>query len=445
MCYTFQGEFITKESETYESSRLLWNRAYNFKPKGIIFCKTVFDVCTAVNFVRSCNERFTVCCGGHHMIGACSMNDGYVINVSRLNDCIVDLRNCTITVGCGGRNRTLCGECDRNGYLFPSRDSLGGVCSWCLGGGIGNCCRHNGLGCDQLLEIEMVDYRGDIIIANDYCNRDLFWAVRGAGLCNFGIVTSLVFRLREQIQTITYFEVAISHSSRTNIIDFFDVWQNSISSFDWSMNCHAEISNTFHMGLCVRSYGISFLSVEQTRDQLRVFTSIRGLTITVEEKRYTSYLNQLERCYSPYEYYNATGRFVNQKYTISELEGITDIVYRRRPEGSIFTSIQLDGLGGAISSFDKSATSYYYRDASYLMTLKTQWFDSSFQRENNYWFDKKFDYIHDLTYGSYILEPYGKLKNYEVEYYGENVHMLREIKYRYDPYNLFRLDQGITI
>ena len=120
------------------------------------------------------------------------------------------------------------------------------------------------------------------------------------------------------------------------------------------MNCHAEISNTFHMGLCVRSYGISFLSVEQTRDQLRVFTSIRGLTITVEEKRYTSYLNQLERCYSPYEYYNATGRFVNQKYTISELEGITDIVYRRRPEGSIFTSIQLDGLGGAISSFDKT-------------------------------------------------------------------------------------------
>lgn len=441
----FIDTIITRESKEYESARLIWNRSIDVYPRGIIPCRNTNEVCKAVNYIRSVNGRCKICTGGHSVAGFCVENDAYVIQLSSMNQCELLSNYPMVSAGCACTCKNICNTLIGDQYFFPGANPFSCVGAWSLSGGIGCSSRKYGLGCDYLAQIEMVDYRGEVIIANANYNADLFWAVKGAGAGNFGIVTGLTYYLPEPINAVCYFEISMEHCTRSSMISFLEIWQDWIVTLSSDINCETSFCNTFHSGRYIFGYGISYLSVEETKTWLGPFLLMKGLRVTFETKSYLSVMSGLGRLYSPYEKSSLVGRFVYDQYATMDIESLVDLIWGRRAEGSVFTSISLTGMGGFISNFSNQSTAFYYRDARYLMSVKTQWFDEGCHGLNDYWMLRSYDYVSSITKGGYIRQPYLGYSNYENEYFGENVYWLKQVKSKYDPYNFFSFPQGIQI
>ena len=445
MDYNFAGEIITRDSAKYEESRLIWNRSINTLPKGIIYCTNTMDVCMAINCLRSSGERFRIGTGCHNSLGFCTDNDVFVINLSRIVQCEYNSQYHMIYSGCGANCQSICSTLSAHNCFFPGADPFSCVGVWSMCGGIGCSCRHFGLGCDFLAQVEMVDYRGQIIIANGQQNQDLFWAIKGAGAGNFGIVTGLTYFLPPPVDNICYFEMVLNQCCRSSMIEFLEVWQDWIIEVDSNINCQAKFCNTFHEGKYIFAFGFSYLSVEATKVQLGRFTSVKGLQIHYESKTYLSIMNSHKSFYSSFERYVGMGRFSYDRYEMKDIESIVDMIYGRRAEGAIYTSITLTGMGGFVSNYRNSDTAFFYRDAKYLMSVKSQWFDETYRPYNDVWMQYQYDYISSLTRGAYINQPYLGYQNYENEYYGENIYWLKQVKAKYDPYGFFQFPQCIKL
>lgn len=445
MDYQFSGEIITKEAKNYEMARLLWNRSINVFPKGIIRCKNTYDVCTAVNFIRSNNERCRISTGGHSSLGFCTDNDAYVIQLADFNSCEYLPQFHMLSAGCGCNCGGICKTLSENQCFFPGSDPFSCVGVWSLCGGIGCSSRRYGLGCDFLAQVELVDYRGEILTANSFTNPDLFWAIKGAGAGNFGIVTGLTYYLPEPVSSVCYFEFYIDYCTRSSMVSFLEIWQDWIVTLNPNINCQAQFCNTFHAGRYVFGYGVSYLSVEETQTILNPFTVIQGLRIHYESKSYLHVIGGMGRFFSPHERFTGMGRFVYDQYAMTDIETIIDLIWGRRAEGSVFTSLTLTGMGGFISNYSNQNTAFFYRDARYLMSFKTQWFDEGCRGYNDYWLSRSYDYVSSITRGGYINQPYFGYKDYETEYYGQNVFWLKDVKARYDPYGFFSFPQGLTL
>lgn len=445
MEYQFSGEIINRGTDQYDAARRIWNRSIDVYPKGIITCKNTYDVCTAVNFVRSCNERCRIATGMHNAAGFCTDNDVYVIALNKFDTCDYLEQYRMVSCGCACNCMSICSTLSKSDCFFPGPNPFSCVGVWSLSGGIGCSCRKYGLGCDYLAQVELVDYRGEILTCNANTYPDLFWAIKGAGAGNFGIVTGLTYYLPEPVKSICYFELRMETCTRSSIISFLEVWQDWVCTLDMNVNCQTQFCNTFHAGIYIFGYGVSYLSVEETRRCLGPLGAVRGLSITYESKSYLSFMNSRQGFYGRYERYTNMGRFVYDQYAQTDLESLADIIWGRRAEGSIYSSLTLTAMGGFVSNYSRQDTAFYYRDARYLMSLKTQWFDESMHSNNDFWMAKQYGYLSSITRGGYINQPYLGYNDYELEYYGENLSWLKEVKYRYDPYNFFEFPQGIRL
>jgi len=190
----FRGELIGPDSEGYDAARKVYNGMIDRRPALIAKCADVADVMAAVSFARGKGLLLAVRGGGHNGPGLGVCDDGLVVDLSRLRGIRVDPKDKTVRVegGC------LWGDVDHAthgfGLAVPSGFvSTTGVGGLTLGGGIGYLSRKYGLTIDTLLSVDVVLADGRLVTASAKENSDLFWAVRGGG-GNFGVVTSFLFQ-----------------------------------------------------------------------------------------------------------------------------------------------------------------------------------------------------------------------------------------------------------
>ena len=189
-----KGELITPNNSQYNETRKVYNGMINKHPGLFIMCVDVADVIAAVNFGRENNLLIAIRGGGHNGGGLGLCDDGLVIDLSGIKFVRVDTTNNTVRVGGGN----LWGEVDHATHPFGLAVPAGiisttGVGGLTLGGGVGHLSRKYGLTIDNLLEADMVLADGSFVTVNANQNTDLFWAIRGGG-GNFGIVTSFKFQ-----------------------------------------------------------------------------------------------------------------------------------------------------------------------------------------------------------------------------------------------------------
>jgi FAD/FMN-containing dehydrogenase len=189
------GELITPGDSGYDEARKLYNGMIDRHPAVIARCATPADVAAVIGFARAHGSLLAVRGGGHNGGGLGSCDDGVVIDLSPMRQIDVDAANKTVRVGGG----CTWGEVDSATHEVGMATPCGiigttGVGGLTLGGGIGHIARKHGLSIDSLLEAEMVLADGSIVRANADENPDLFWAIRGGG-GNFGVVTSFLFRM----------------------------------------------------------------------------------------------------------------------------------------------------------------------------------------------------------------------------------------------------------
>jgi FAD binding domain/Berberine and berberine like len=189
-----RGKIIMPNDLIYNETRKVYNGMIDKHPGMFVMCVDVADVIAAVNFGRENNVLIAVRGGGHNGGGLGLCNDGMVIDLSGIKFVRVNISEKTVRVGGGN----VWGEVDHATHPFGLAIPAGiisttGVGGLTLGGGVGHLSRKYGLTIDNLLEADMVLADGSFVSVSAHENEDLFWAIRGGG-GNFGIVTSFKFQ-----------------------------------------------------------------------------------------------------------------------------------------------------------------------------------------------------------------------------------------------------------
>ncbi|MFK4084133.1 FAD-binding oxidoreductase [Kribbella sp. NPDC020789] len=189
--------FLHPGDHGYDAARSIWNAMIDRRPAVIARCTTTADVVDAVRLARTSHLEIGVRCGGHSIAGLAVPDGGLMIDLTPMGAVEIDLERRTAIVQGGA----LLGELDRAAQRYGLATTAGnvshtGVGGLTLGGGMGWLARQFGLACDNVTAYEVVTAAGEVVRATTDENADLFWGLRGGG-GNFGIVTSFEFRLHE--------------------------------------------------------------------------------------------------------------------------------------------------------------------------------------------------------------------------------------------------------
>jgi FAD/FMN-containing dehydrogenase len=447
-----RGRCLTPADSGYEAARIIWNGSADKRPAIIARCSGVADVIDAVNFARKHDLLVAVRGGGHNVAGNAVCDGGIVIDLSAMNGVHVDPAARRVRVAGGA---TL-GDVDRETQAFGLAAPLGvvsltGIAGLTLCGGLGWLRRKYGMTCDALISVDVVTAEGDFVTANADENSDLFWAVRGGG-GNFGVVTSFEFRLERVGPTVNlcaaFYRLdddAADIVSRW--IDFMAAASEDISSTCafWSVQQHPAFPEgllgtpfvliaAVHSGalaagesllrpLCELSEPILDLSGQVPFAGVQ--TAFDPLFVKGERLNYwkSLYLNRIDR------------------------EAIDRIVARARSRPHPWSLIALWHLGGAMNRVDPSETALGVRDASYLYSLDTSWTDHADDERAIAWTRDAWAELQDYSNGGAYLNFPGQGEEGETllraSYGSDNYDRLVEIKNKYDPTNLFRMNQNI--
>lgn len=193
----FGGVVLVSTDPGYDEARVLFNAMVDRRPAVIAQCDSPGDVARAIGFAREHGLELSVRGGGHGVAGNALADGGLVLDLRRMCAVDVDAGARTARVGGGATMSHLDRACQPFDLATTGgRVSTTGVGGFALGGGTGWLDRKLGLACDNLLSVELVTAAGEQVVASEAENPELFWALHGGG-GNFGVATSLTFRLHE--------------------------------------------------------------------------------------------------------------------------------------------------------------------------------------------------------------------------------------------------------
>lgn len=440
--YELDSEIVLFGDYDYDIKRQIWNRRIQKYPSMIIYPENVQEVSEAVNFAVINKIPIRIRNGGHSYEGFSIDNNVAVIDLGKLNKVTVDNSNKLIKVGGGAKNKEIYEEVIKNGYVFPGGDCPNvGASGYTLSGGWSYISRAFGLGIDSLVEVELVDYKGNVIKANKDINSDLFWALRGSGGGNFGIITELTFKHPLKIKEITLVKLEIDNPTMEEQKEVIKIWQNWLNNLDNNMTMNISITNSIDD---VKIVGTGFYigSIENAMKVMNKFLNLDKVSVTFSKMPYKD-LIELILSEAPHSLkIKNVGLFVDKNLTDNEINQIVSIV-NNRPNGSVYVALDLYSFGGKIKDVKSNEMSYYYRNADYLMGVRTVYQNDTFERDNINYISDAYEKMKLFTIGNYVGNPYIELVDYEIAYYGKNKDRLEEVKQKYDPYNIFNFEQSI--
>lgn len=438
------GRVITREDLHYEESRTMWNRAIEKYPLLIVYCENSEDVKNAILWARMHEVAIRIRSGGHHYEGYSTGNDVMVIDVSGLSEIVVDEIGGYVTIGGGVRNRELYEALGQKGYAFPGGGCpTVGVAGFALGGGWGYSCRLLGLGCDHLKEVVLIDGKGHEIVANEESHKELFWALRGSGGGQFGVVVRMTFNLPPKRDKATLLRLEYHDVTLEEQIQMFELWQEKLPYLCPEVNFKLSFYHSKEKGRGILLIGIYYGDMEEAQSILEPFRRIgRHLHSMVEPMSVLEVNRWIQDAHPEYEHYKSSGRFVSKDFTKAEIKALLSMI-EERAEGSVYTALSCYGLGSAVAKVPQEETAFYYRHSKYILGFQSVWEDNVYSSANKEWFLERFKRIETLTEGSFVNFPLGELENFEEAYYGEHTEQLRKIKAQYDEENVFSFAQSI--
>ena len=442
------GELIVPDDPGYDEARAVFNGMIDRRPALIARCATTADVAIAVNFAREQRLPVAVRGGGHSFSGLSSCDDGIVIDLSGLKAITVDPEALSARAGGG----VIWGELDaatqKHGLHTPGgRVTTTGIGGFTTGGGYGwTSCKH-GLACDNLLSAEVVLANGSIIRASEEEHTDLLWGIRGGG-GNFGIVTEFEFRLHPLGPTVlaglALFPVERAAEVVRGWRDIADAAPDELATACVIVTAPPEpfVPVELHGKPVV---GAAALYVGAPEEGAEVVEPLRDLGPAVDHigtMPYTAFQAALDPLAPWGVPFYARGEYLR------ELDNpAVDTFLAHAVEltmlGAPLSQMVIFRIGQAVAAVSDEATAFSHRNAQYLFHPISAWSDRA-DDERMIDATRAFatamrPFATGASYLNFTHEP-DRVR----DAYGEDKYVrLVALKDRYDPTNLFRLNQNI--
>jgi hypothetical protein len=443
---TLRGQLIQRGDADYDSARKVYNAMIDKKPLLIAKCADVADVIAAVNFGRDNDLLIAVRCGGHNGGGLSICDDGIVIDLSRINYVKVDPSKKEVTVGGG----TTWGNVDHATHAFGMAVPSGiisttGVGGLTLGGGIGHLTRRCGLTIDNLLSADVILADGSFVQANAEEHSDLFWALRGGG-GNFGIVTAFTYRLHA-IGNVFAGPMLWELDKAPEVLrwyrEFIKDAPNDING--WFLYLVVPPGPPFPENLHLKNMcGIVWTHTGTEAEAQMAFAPIRqkfppALDL-VGQLPLPALQTMFDGLYPPGYNWYWKADYVNE-LTDEAIE--THMKFGSKLP-SIQSSMHLYPVNGRAAKPGKNDTAWSYRDATWAEVIVGVDPDPANREKITNWAKEYWEATHPFSAGGAYINFMMEEGNERIKAtYRDNYEKLAQIKSKYDPDNLFRVNQNI--
>jgi FAD/FMN-containing dehydrogenase len=433
----FKGQALLPGDEGYEAARTIWNASIDKHPGLIARCSSASDVIRAVKFARANDLLVAVKSGGHNVAGRSLCDDGLVIDLSAMKRVSVDPESRTVHVQAGALLADLDRETHLHGLAVPAGVvSKTGIAGLTLGGGVGFLVRKYGMTIDNLLSCEVVTANGDVITASADSNPDLFWGLRGAG-GNFGIVTSFVFRahpVKTVLGGLLLYPRADARAMLRHYREFLVTAPEEVTAYAALLSTPDGVP-VVGMVVC---YCGDLAEGERVLAPLRQFGT--PLLDGIEPMPFPVMQSLIEQSFpdKSYNYWKST--FV-KAFDDDVIDLLIDHMERAT---SPLTAVVIEYYAGAPTRVGHADTAFPHRDPLYNINLSAQWLDAAQSDEHIGWTRALFDALRPQSNGTYLPNFFSdEVPDQTRIAYGANYARLAELKAKYDPTNLFSLNQNI--
>jgi hypothetical protein len=444
---SFRGELIRPADPAYDVHRKVWNGSIDRHPALIARCTGVADVIAAVRFARETRLVVAVRGGGHSFPGHSVCDGGILIDLGPMKGIRVDPVARTARAQAG----VLWGELDRETQEFGLATTGGivthtGVAGLTLGGGIGWIQRKHGLTIDQLLSVDLVTADGQFVKASETENSDLFWGLRGGG-GNFGIVTEFEFRLHSVGPIVLGGPIMWTMEQAPEVLRFYRDWIAEAPDDLMTIVVQRRmlplpfVPPELH-GQRVLSIGCCWAgSIEKGEDVVRPLRTFGKPALDLcMPKPYLAHQSMFDAVFRHGWWYYF------RSCDVAELsDDVVDVMtdYGSRIVSPI-TSIALWQMGGAVRRVDEAESAFNGRNAGFTFNINgnsetADGFDAEREWARSYWSD--LEPHHTSVYVNFLMDQ-GE-EAIRRAYGPDKYDRLKALKRRYDPGNLFRLNQNI--
>jgi FAD/FMN-containing dehydrogenase len=434
-----RGSVLTAADAGYYAARRIWNAMIDQRPALIVRCAGAADVLEAVRFAAAHEVLTSVRGGGHNVAGTAVCDGGLMIDLSPMKGIQVDPAARTAWAQPG----LLWQEFDHETQAFGLVTTGGvvgetGIAGLTLGGGVGWLVRQYGLTCDNLLAADIVTADGQLRHATPEENGDLFWALRGGG-GNFGVVTAFHYRLHP-VSTVFAGLVIHPRSAARDVIRF-----------------HRDVIAS---------------APEELTSYVGLITALDGQPVVALASCYCGDLGEGERVLRPLRefgsplvddmkpipYAGIQGVFGpafpwgNRNYWKSSFlralpDAAVDAVIERADRAqSSLSAVVLEYYGGAAGRVATDATAFPHREAPYHLLILGQWRDVAEDPVHIGWARDGWEAVRPWSSGAAYMNALSDDAGVQAvrDAYGANYPRLAALKAKFDPNNLFRLNQNIT-
>jgi FAD/FMN-containing dehydrogenase len=448
LAQAFDGEIIRPTDPTYDDARHPWNGMIDKRPALIARPRGTAEVARLVRFARQHELEIAVRCGGHGASGQSTTEGGLVIDLALMRGVRVDRDARTAWVQGGALLRDVDRESQLHGLATTggviSHTGVGGLT---LGGGYGYLGRRFGLACDNVQSAEVVTADGEVVIASPDENPDLYWGLRGGG-GNFGVVTMFEFKLHPFGPDILNVDLAFTPDAGAEALRaLFAVAADAPDAFVAgaavvTARPSPALPEKFHGTTVVFA---SFTYADDVEEGKRLIPSITGGLPPIAEFVEVLPYVQLQRAADDAQRHGlrqyARSHFI--RATSDEL--IEAVISRGGAEPSFAGNGSIGQLGGAISRVGPDDSAFSGRDALYDFVVGSTWEDASVDSERLAAARAYGDSILPLSTGkSYVnaIED-GEVDKVRAAFGAANYDRLVAVKDRYDPGNVFHLNQNV--
>ncbi|MCA0971311.1 FAD-binding oxidoreductase [Halobacillus litoralis] len=439
------GKVVLPGHPNYEETRAIFNAAVKKQPAAIAVCKDERDVSKAVKFANEHAMQISVRGGGHHVSGTSLTEGGLLIDLSEMRHVTVDEESKTAKVGGGALLSDVDAETQKFGLATPtgtvSETGIGGLA---LAGGLGYLRAKYGLSCDNISAAKVVTADGSVLEVSENEYSDLFWAIRGGG-GNFGVVTEFEFRLHDVGPNVLALDVMYDLKDADQIYQQLDQFVETAPD-EISLNVTVmdlpplpELPEFLHFKPVMIVAGMYAGEVEEGK---RVIQPLRELAVPIADQSgvvpYTQLQSKLDAMVPKQANFKGSSLFFSE---LSPENWQSILKEKEIAPGHLM--LQLWETHGKMNRIPADDNAFAIRDARYVLLLDIMYEDEQ-EEACAKWIEAFYEKFSPISFnGAAYLNGIDPEDHVIRKTYADNYEQLLELKQKYDPHNVFRMNHNI--